>query len=169
MKKALLVIDMQKICVGKNSASIFKYDNEKLINKVNEVISYNKNNLVIYIKNVMKNSFLNRKFAQVKAFEGTSEVELVNNLNVISSNIISKYKGDAFSNKKLLSLLKENKIDAIEIIGVDGGGCVSLTAMGAIKNGFKVILNTEAIGTTFEKRRKKYYKKLKKNGVDFSK
>lgn len=50
-------------------------------------------------------------------------------------------------------------------IGVDGGGCVSLTALGAIDNGYKVMLNTTCIGTVFEKQRDKYYKKLQDKGA----
>ena len=54
MKKALLVIDMQNVCVGKNHATYFKYDNEILIQTVNEVIDANESNVVVYIKNIMK-------------------------------------------------------------------------------------------------------------------
>lgn len=35
MTKALLVINMQSICVGKNNAPFFQYDKEKLIANVN--------------------------------------------------------------------------------------------------------------------------------------
>ena len=42
MKKALLVIDMQNVSVGKNHASYFKYDCEKLIGAVNGVIDDNR-------------------------------------------------------------------------------------------------------------------------------
>lgn len=168
MKKALLVIDMQNIFVGKNSAKyIFKYNKDKLISSVNNIIDINKDNLVIYIKNIMTNNLFNRMFAPFKAFDNTNEVELIDKLKVTSQNIFKKYKGDAFSNKDLLTFLRKNNIEEIEIIGLDGGGCVSLTAMGAIKNGFKVTLNTNAIGTTFEKRKERYYKKLEKLGAEF--
>ena len=50
MSKALLVIDMQEACVGKNHAEFFKYDSD-IINKVNEEIKANEN--VIYIRNLM--------------------------------------------------------------------------------------------------------------------
>ena len=40
-EKALLVIDMQNVCVGKNHATYFKFDNEILIQTVNEVIDAN--------------------------------------------------------------------------------------------------------------------------------
>ena len=45
--------------------------------------------------------------------------------------------------------LKKESVDEIEMVGVDGGGCVALTALGACEAGFKVRLNTSAIGTVF--------------------
>ena len=48
VKKALLVIDMQNVCVGKNHATYFKYDNEILIQTVNEVIDANESKVVVY-------------------------------------------------------------------------------------------------------------------------
>ena len=53
VKKALLVIDMQNVCVGKNHSTYFKYDNEILIQTVNEVIDANESNVVVYIKNII--------------------------------------------------------------------------------------------------------------------
>ena len=50
-------------------------------------------------------------------------------------------------------------------IGVDGGGCVPLTALGAIKAGYKVIVNETAIGTKFVKNQNKQFKRLKKLGA----
>ena len=166
MKKAVLVIDMQNVCVGKNHSSYFKYDTDNLIKAVNDVIEDNKDGLVVYIKNLMKRNFIN-KFAPFKAYEGTEEVKLVDNLKIVSGYVLVKYTGDAFSNPDLHKLLADEKIDTVEIVGVDGGGCVSLTAMGAVKNGYKVIMNTKAIGTTFEKNRDKYFKKLEKLGAEF--
>lgn len=62
MKKALLVIDMQNVCVGEKHARFFQYNNSDLLHEVNKVIDANENNLVIYIKNVMKKNLIN-KFA----------------------------------------------------------------------------------------------------------
>ncbi len=166
MKKAVLVIDMQNVCVGKNHSSYFKYDTDNLIKAVNAVIEDNKDSVIVYIKNFMKRNFIN-KFVPFKAYEGTEAVNLVKNLKIVSGYVIAKYTGDAFTNPDLHKLLTDEKIDTVEIVGVDGGGCVSLTAMGAVKNGYKVIMNTKAIGTTFEKNRDKYFKKLDKLGVEF--
>ena len=59
MKKALLVIDMQNVCVGEKHAAYFKYNNRELIRKVNKIIDTNEKNLVVYIQNVMKRNFVN--------------------------------------------------------------------------------------------------------------
>ena len=48
MKKALLVIDMQEVTVGRNHADFFKYDNE-LFDRVNTVISNSDAAVVVYI------------------------------------------------------------------------------------------------------------------------
>ena len=55
----------------------------------------------------------------------------------------------------------------VEVVGVDGGGCVALTALGAIKEGYKVIVNENAIGTMFVKNKNKYFKQLKDLGAEF--
>lgn len=60
--------------------------------------------------------------------------------------------------------LKKESVDEIEMVGVDGGGCVALTALGACEAGFKVRLNTSAIGTVFTKR-DRYYEKLRSQGA----
>lgn len=41
MKKALLVIDMQNVCVGEKHAAYFKYNNRELIRKGNKIIDAN--------------------------------------------------------------------------------------------------------------------------------
>lgn len=150
MGKALLVIDMQNVCVGEKHAKFFKYNNETLIQEVNKVIDANENGLVVYIKNVMQKNLLN-KFAPFQAYEGTEDVEFVHNLHIISNNVFTKYKGNAFTNSALNEFLKKHNIEYVEVIGVDGGGCVALTALGAIKEGYKVIVNEAAVGTMFDK------------------
>lgn len=166
MKKALLVIDMQNVCVGEKHATYFKYDNEILIQAVNKVIDENKDNPVIYIKNIMKKNIIN-KIAPFQAYEGTEEVELVSSLHVVSDYIFTKYEGNAFSNSKLNEFLKEHHVKCVEVVGVDGGGCVALTALGAIKEGYSVIVNETAIGTMFIKNKEKYFKKLREADVKF--
>lgn len=151
MKRALLVIDMQNVCVGGDHAKMFQYDNEKLINNVNERIAMYDSNDVIYIKNIMKKSFINR-FAPFVAYEGSKEAELADGLHVVNQNVVCKYKGDAFTNPQLIEMLKAAGIEELELTGVDGGGCVALTAFGAVRNGYKAAVVSGAVGTMFLKR-----------------
>ncbi len=166
--KALLVIDMQNVYIGKDHAKFFNYNRQQIISAVNKVIDDNAENLVIYIQNFMKKNFIN-KFAPFKAYKGTKEVEFISELHIVSNLIFDKYVGNAFSNNKLNEFLKSKNIDTIEVIGIDGGGCVALTALGAIKNGYNVIVNTNAIGTStiLYKNKEKYFKKLRQQGAKF--
>ncbi len=161
--KALLVIDMQEFTVGKNHAKMFKYEPD-IISKVNKVIKQNE--FVVYIRNIMKNNFINR-LAPMKCFDGSLEAELAEGLKRVSENVFDKYAGDAFSNEKLGAFLKKNGVREVELVGVDGGGCVALTAIGAVNAGFKVTLNTSAIGTVFKSKQKVYYKTLRELGAEF--
>ena len=161
--KALLVIDMQEVTVGKDHAKIFGYEPD-IISKVNDVIG--QNDFVVYIRNLIKNNFIN-KLAPVKCFDGTHEAELAESLMIVSENVFDKYAGDAFSNDKLGGFLKKNGVREVELVGVDGGGCVSLTAIGAVNAGFKVVLNTAAIGTVFKSKQKNYFNSLRKMGAQF--
>ena len=112
MAKAVIVVDMQNICVGDAHAKFFKYNNKELIAAVNKVIKDNEGNSIFYILNIMKVNLINR-LAPFKAFEGSENVELVNSLEVVSNYIFKKYKGDAFTNPKLKEKLDELSIDEI--------------------------------------------------------
>lgn len=159
MKKALLVIDMQNVSVRKNHASYFKYDCEKLIGVVNGVIDENSGNLVIYVKNVMKKNLITRFFYPFHAYPDTMEAELADELKIVSDYVIEKYSQDAFSNERLNQLLDANQIECVEVVGVDGGACLSATAIGAVKAGYEVIFRKEAIGTMFVGKMKKRLRK----------
>ncbi len=166
MKKALLVIDMQNVCVGEHHAKMFHYDNESLIKSVNDRINEYSNEDVIYICTIMKNNLIN-KLAPFSAYEGSNEARLVNTLMVVNNAVLNKYKGDAFSNPELAKILERKGIEEIELVGVDGGGCVATTALGGIKKGFRVSIYTKAVGTIFKKKAMKLNKRLKEKGVVF--
>ncbi|AIY81329.1 cysteine hydrolase [Clostridium botulinum] len=166
MEKALLVIDMQNFCVGKNQAALFKYKNLELIKNVNMIISEYEPQNVYYIVNIMEDN-LSNKCAPFKAFAGSYEADIVSDLSVVNNKIFKKYESNAFSNKKLIEELMNSNIIEVEIVGVDGGGCVALTAFAALELGFKVIMNTRGIGTTFNDKADKYNKQLKEQGVQF--
>ena len=157
-------MDMQEITAGAAHAEFFSYDSG-LLQRVNAVISQTDADAVIYIRNLMKRNLLSR-FAPVQVFDGTPGGELAENLLKVSKNVFRKYSGDAFKAAEFAAFMEEQQFDTVELIGVDGGGCVALTAMGAQKRGLHVILRTDAIGTMFTKQRDKYNEKLKQGGAE---
>ena len=162
--KALLIVDMQEIYVGKErNKKIFRYEAEQLIDRINERIKEYDAKNVFYILNIFKNTWLNR-LVPVIALEGTKGAKLVNSLEIVSQNFYYKNKGNAFTNKDLHTKLKELEVDEIEVVGVDGGGCAALTALGALELEYKVQLNTDCIGTVFKKKAIKLNEQLSKNG-----
>ncbi len=163
MNRVLVVMDLQNVYVGKNHHKFFKYEKE-LIDNVNEIIKKNEN--VIYVRNLMKNNFLNR-LLPFKVFAGRKEADLADELLLKNNLIFDKYKPSAFTNIEFVKYLNDNNIDTLEIIGIDGGGCVSLTALDAVKRNYKVIINTNCVGTMFKKNQQKLFAKLKKNGATF--
>ncbi len=166
MGKALLVVDMQNICVGEEHAKAFTYDNEALIRKVNEIISTYRPDEVYYVLNVMKDNWIS-KLAPFQAYEGSRETKLVDGLNVVSQNHFVKYKGDAFSNPALGRALRAANVTEVAVVGVDGGGCVARTALGARKEGYRVTMYANAVGTVLVKRANRLNKKLRANQVAF--
>lgn len=165
--KLLLVIDMQEATVGENHAPMFAYD-EGLLSRINDRIEDYDFDNVVYIRNLMKKNLLNR-FAPVQVYDGTKEAELAQKLKVVSGHIYDKFSGNAFSNPELVSFVKEKNADEVELVGVDGGGCVALTAIGGVKEGLNAIVNEGCVGTIMKKQRDKLEKKMKKMGVAFQK
>lgn len=166
MKRALLVIDMQNFCVGRDSCSIFKYNNSELIKNVNKIISEYDKNYVYYIVNIMEDNESNRG-APFKAFEGCYDAEMASDLYVVNDKVFKKFESNAFSNEKLTEDFKQCGVTEVELVGVDGGGCVACTALAAIKLGYKVILNTSGIGTTFVEKAEEFNKELIELGAEF--
>lgn len=167
MNKALLVIDVQEVFVGENHHKMFDYG-DKLVENINKIIDENSENTVVYIYNLMKRSFIN-KFAPFHLYENTPQAEPAKSLKIISEYKFTKYEGSAFSNPNLDKLLKEKGIDTVEVVGIDGGACVPMTALGAVEQGYKVIVNEKGIGTYKMrlKSKKKLEEKLKKLGAEF--
>ena len=135
--KALLIIDMQEKYF-KNQG----YD-RNLVFKVNKRIDEALENkeLIVYILNFGK-----RKI-------DLESYEFVAGLKVESELILSKTSPDAFTNPNLATLLKEKSVDEVEVVGIDGNVCVYKTALGAKKNGFKVVYNEDCVDTKSKKKK----------------
>lgn len=155
--------------MGEKHHKLFNYRKD-LVEDINGIIEENKDNLVIYIYNYMRRNFIN-KLAPYHLYENTPQAEPAKSLNIVTRHSFSKYEGSAFSNPKLDEFLKENGVDTVEVVGIDGGACVPMTALGAVKAGYRVIVNERGIGTfkLREGNKKKLNEKLKRLGAEFIK
>ncbi|WP_165211801.1 cysteine hydrolase family protein [Streptococcus tangpeifui] len=152
MDSYLLVIDMQTDYVGKGRYR----SNPQLLSAINGKIASYPEDHVIYIVNRFWWE-LNRKpkvFAQ--------------GLSLVSDHIFEKQRASCLSNTALLAFLKERESRKLEIIGVDGNGCVKASALAAARFGFKVTLDVKCIGVTNKTKFTKTKEKLLAAGVSFA-
>jgi nicotinamidase-related amidase len=149
INKALLVIDIQEDMTGVTATKPHPYKNsQELINNVNSVIKISKEKgiVVVYIKHQYRNSLLSRTLIG-KLIKDTAGSEIDSRINIISDNIYSKDKGDAFSNPNLDTFLKQNNINELFLVGLDASACVLKTSIGAKSRGYKVSVLKDAITT----------------------
>ena len=169
MKKALLVIDMQNDYLYEKRKAKFSYDTENLVNSVNSLIEkyHGENSDVIYIRHIIQNLPTNRLLFGY-SIAGTEGAEIFSGIKIVSEHCYDKLLGDALTNKKLLSMIKEKKYDVLHLCGLDECGCVTSTALGAAKRGIKAEIIQNGTATVFdEKKVANAHGKLKKADVKF--
>ncbi|HCW52669.1 MAG TPA: hypothetical protein DG753_02780 [Clostridium sp.] len=169
--KALLIIDIQEDYTGANSDKKARYSGaDELIMRVNKIIEESKRNGmdIIYIKQEFAGAIpvlLTKLFSHGTAIKGKPGTEFDKRLNIISNNCFSKSVPSAFSNAELRKYLKENKIEELDVVGLDGQFCVNETIKAAIKANYHVNLISDAVLFKNENKRQDVFKSLKKLGV----
>lgn len=166
MEKVLFVIDMQEIYVGRGrNKDKFPYKAEELIDGINKRISDYKPEEVFYIKSIAKG--LGGIVGSLPK-DGTHEAKFAEKLKMVGKNIYDKCKPDAFSNDALADMMRARNVKEIELVGVDGGGSVGATAVGAIDDlDLKIIYNENCINTINQSKAVKFREKMRKSRVTF--
>ena len=150
MNVSLIVIDMQNDYLWEKRKARFAYDTPALTAAVNSLIhEYSEAGRdVIYIRHIIQNLPTNRLLFGY-SIAGSEGAELYPGVDVVSGLCFDKLVGDALSNKKLLSLVKERKYDELHLCGLDEYGCVTSTALGARKRGIGVKIVRRGTCTVF--------------------
>ena len=167
--KALIVIDMQNDYLWEQRKPQFSYDTKALTGNVNALIheyadaGYD----VIYIRHLIQNLPTNRLLFGY-SIAGTEGAELYSGLDVVSKYCFDKLFGDAFTNRYLLTLVKERGYDEVHLCGLDECGCVTATALGAAKRGINAKIISRGTATVFPgKKVEKAHQKLEAAKVRF--
>ena len=169
--KALLVIDIQEDYTGVNARKKTRYNGaDELVIRVNKIIGECKRNGtdVIYIKQEFAGVIpvlLTKLFSHGTAIKGKPGTEFDKRLNIVSENCFTKSMPSTFTNAELKKYLDKNKIEVLDVVGLDGQFCVKETVKGAIKEKYSVNLISNAILFKNENKREEVFKSLKELGA----
>lgn len=152
MADVLVVIDMQPDYIGLGK----KHAISPLVENVNKKIKSYPNDRVIYILN----RFFWDRYKSPKLF--------LEELNVVSEHMFEKRRPSCFSNLSLVEFLVDRGVTSLELIGVDGNGCIKASALSAARLGYDVELDLECIGVENYRRFRKTLSILSKKGVKLS-
>jgi len=139
LNKALVVIDIQND-ITKNYREI--------IGNINEAVAWAvKNDIhVVYIRHENLSD-------GTRTFKpDTRGSELAPDLNVVSKNIITKYKGNALSSEAFTVFIRENGIDEFYLTGADAVACVKSTCYNMLKAGYRVTVISDCV-TSYDKKK----------------
>ena len=138
-KKALVVIDIQND-ITKNYKEIIK--------NINKAIDWAvKNDIhVVYIRH-------ENLSAGTRTFKtGTPGAELVSDMDMVSENIFTKYKGNALTSEEFADFVSKNEIGDFYVTGADAVACVKSTCFNLRKAGYGVKVLSDCI-TSYDKRK----------------
>ncbi|ADY55539.1 isochorismatase hydrolase [Syntrophobotulus glycolicus DSM 8271] len=138
-KKALVIIDLQND-ITKNYKDI--------IGNINKAIDWAvKHDLhVIYLRH-------ENLSAGTRTFKPqTSGSEFVSDLNIVSKNVFTKYKGNALSSEEFTDFIRKNELCDFYITGADAVACVKSTCYNLRKANYGVNVLSDCI-TSYDKRK----------------
>jgi nicotinamidase-related amidase len=136
MKKALIIIDVQKGFINKNTKNV--------ILKIRYYIYRNRNkyDLIVFTqyKNYKNSNFV--KSLDWHGFMSKSETDLADEILefIDDKNLFVKNTYGSFVDDKLHSLLKKYKINQVELTGFDTENCVLTFARDAFDRGMRVVV-----------------------------
>lgn len=139
VKKALVVIDIQND-ITKNY--------KEIIDNINRAIKWAVDNdiHVIYIRHENLSD-------GTRTFKpNTRGAELAPDLNRVSENVFTKYKGNALSSEEFTDFISKNQISDFYITGADAAACVKSTCYNLCKANYSVNVLSDCI-TSYDKRK----------------
>lgn len=138
-KKALVIIDIQND-ITKNYKDIIGNVNKAIDWAVNHDIH------VVYIRHENL-SVGTRTFKP-----NTHGAELVSDMKIVSSNIFTKYKGNALTSEEFSDFISKNEIQDFYIAGADAVACVKSTCYNLCKANYVVNVLSDCI-TSYDKKK----------------
>ena len=120
MKTCLLIVDLQKGFISPNTL--------KVVPRIKGLLEENLFDLTVFTKFANKENSPFRRILNWDKIKSLEDQELISEVKSFASKVINKtiYSG---VNNELLAVLRENKIEAVFIAGIDTDCCVLKTAV----------------------------------------
>jgi nicotinamidase-related amidase len=156
-QKALLIIDVQEDFTTTSDKHSFPPEAvDRMIAAVNRVTrqASDRGIPVIFVRQEFDN-WLTIMLAKIGAgghgIKGNLGTRLDLRISRTPGSIdITKPKGDAFSNPELDAYLRQQQVNELYLMGLDGVGCVNRTAQGALNRGYRVNFIMDGIITRYK-------------------
>jgi nicotinamidase-related amidase len=168
-RRALLVVDVQEDYTGATARGRFPYPNSaEFIERLNALAERGEaaGLDVIYIRQVLRRP-LSRLVSHLvlgsTALAGEPGAEFDRRLRLVSNDRFQKPFSDAFSSREFEAFVRARGIGELFLAGLDGAGCIDVTARGARQRGLSVTVLEDAVTSQSSERfqeRKAEYPKL---------
>jgi nicotinamidase-related amidase len=168
-RKALLVVDVQEDYTGVTARGRFPYPNSaEFIERLNALVERAEaaGLDVIYVRQVLRRP-LSRLVSHLvlgsTTLEGEPGAEFDRRLRLVSNHRFQKPLSDAFSSRAFEEFVLTRGIGELFLAGLDGAGCIDVTARGARQRGLSVTVLEDAVTSQSSERfsaRKAEYPRL---------
>jgi nicotinamidase-related amidase len=168
-RKALLVVDAQEDYTGVTARGRFPYpDSADFIARLNALSERAKaaGLEVIYVRQVLRrplSRLVSHLFLGSTTLEGAPGAEFDRRLRLVSNDRFQKPFSDAFSSRAFEEFVRARGIGELFLAGLDGAGCIDVTARAARQRGLSVTVLEDAVTSQSRERfreRKTEYPKL---------
>jgi nicotinamidase-related amidase len=150
-RTALVVLDVQEEYTGPTARAPFPYaDSETLIERINALAKHRaaSNLEVVYVKQVYSDTlaqFVSLLLLGKRGWPGSAGAQLDQRLSRSSELVLEKPRADAFSSAQFRDFIVARQIGRLELVGLDGAGCVDVTARSARARGLRVTIVQDAV------------------------
>ncbi|MFA5130856.1 MAG: isochorismatase family cysteine hydrolase [Patescibacteria group bacterium] len=136
MKKALIVIDVQKGFINKSTTPVIKKIKNYIVKNINNY------DLIVFTQYFNREGSNFIRSLKWRGFMNKNQTDLADEIKGFTSkkNLFPKYTYSSFVDNKLFNLLKKNKIDQVELSGFDTENCVLTFARDAFDRGMSVVV-----------------------------
>lgn len=152
-RTALVVLDVQEEYTGSAARAPFPYaGNDALIERINALAKHSAatNVEVVYLKQVYSDALaqlVSLLFLGKRGWPGSAGTELDRRLVLSSDHVLDKPNSDAFSSAQFRDFITTRRIGRLELVGLDGAGCVDVTARSARARGMSVSVVQDAVAS----------------------